>query len=82
MPGLSASQIISADDAKIEAIEVPEWGGTVYVKTLRGTDRDAFEESLSKEKDKPFRSRFLVMTLCDEFCAMMIERYCVPLSAP
>lgn len=66
MRGLSASQIIAADDSKIEAIEVPEWGGTVYVKTLRGTDRDAFEESLSKEKDKPFRSRFLVMTLCDE----------------
>lgn len=73
MAGLSASQIISADDAKIEAIEVPEWGGTVYVKTLRGTDRDAFEESLSKEKDKPFRSRFLVMTLCDERGSLLFK---------
>ena len=66
MSCLTASQILAADDTKTEAIDVPEWGGTVYVKTLRGTDRDSFEESLSKEKDKPFRSRFLVMTLCDE----------------
>lgn len=66
MPCLSASAILSVNDTKVEAIDVPEWGGTVYVKTLRGTDRDAFEESLSKEKDKPFRCRFLVMTLCDE----------------
>ena len=73
MAGLSASQIIAADDFKIEAIEVPEWGGTVYVKSLRGTDRDAFEESLSKEKDKPFRSRFLVMTLCDERGALLFK---------
>lgn len=73
MAGLSANQIISADDAKIEAVEVPEWGGTVYIKTLRGTDRDAFEESLSKEKDKPFRSRFLVMTLCDERGSLLFK---------
>ena len=73
MSGLSASQIIAADDSKIEAIEVPEWGGTVYVKTLRGTDRDAFEESLSKEKDKPFRSRFLVMTLCDDRGSLLFK---------
>lgn len=66
MSCLSAAQILSANDAKVEAIEVPEWGGVVYVKTLRGTDRDIFEESLSKEKDKPFRCRFLVMTICDE----------------
>ena len=73
MAGLSASQIIAADDSKIEAIEVPEWRGTVYVKSLRGTDRDAFEESLSKEKDKPFRSRFLVMTLCNEQGALLFK---------
>lgn len=66
MSCLSASQILAANDVKVEAVEVPEWGGTVYVKTLRGTDRDLFEESLSKEKDKPFRCRFLVMTLSDE----------------
>lgn len=66
MSALSAAQILSANDTKVEAIDVPEWGGTVFVKTLRGTDRDIFEESLSKEKDKPFRCRFLVMTICDE----------------
>lgn len=73
MSCLSASQILAANDVKVEAVEVPEWGGTVYVKTLRGTDRDAFEESLSKEKDKPFRCRFLVMTLCDESGTLLFK---------
>jgi hypothetical protein len=74
MPGLSASQILAADDFKIEPVDVPEWGGTVYVRVLRGTDRDQFEESLSKEKDKPFRCRFLVMTLCDERGSLLFKQ--------
>ena len=79
MAGLSASQIISADDAKIEAIEVPEWGGTVYVKTLRGTDRDAFETSLiarEGERDgrmENVRARLVALTLCDEAGARLFE---------
>ena len=66
MAGLSASQIISANDTKVEPVEVPEWGGTVYVRVLRGTDRDQFEEWINKEKDRAVRCRFLVLSLCDE----------------
>jgi len=66
MPGLTASQILAANDTKIEAVDVPEWGGTVYVRVLRGTDRDRFEEWVNKEKDKSVRCRFLVSALCDD----------------
>lgn len=66
MPGLTANQILSANDTKVEPVEVPEWGGTVYVRVLRGTDRDQFEEWVNKEKDKSVRCRFLVLSLCDE----------------
>lgn len=66
MPGLSASQILSANDTKVSPVEVPEWGGTVYVRVLRGVERDQFEEWVNKEKDKSVRSRFLVLSLCDE----------------
>ena len=66
MPSLSASQILSANDTKVEPVEVPEWGGTVYVRVLRGTDRDQFEEWVNKEKDKSVRCRFLVLSLCDD----------------
>ena len=66
MSGLSASQILAANDTKVEPVDVPEWGGTVYVRVLRGTDRDQFEEWVNKEKDKAVRCRFLVVSLCDD----------------
>ncbi len=39
---LTGQQILQADDLKKEAVEVPEWGGTVWVRTMTGTERDAF----------------------------------------
>jgi len=43
---LSAEQILNADDLEIEDVEVPEWGGTVRVRGMSGTDRDKFEASM------------------------------------
>lgn len=64
---LSKAKILAAEDTKIsEAISVPEWGGDVFCKTLTGTERDAFEDAYAESKMKAFRSRFLVLTLCDE----------------
>lgn len=63
---LSKVKILAADDNKLDKVDVPEWGGSVYIKVLSGTDRDSFEESYSEQKMKNFRSRFLVLTLCDE----------------
>lgn len=64
---LSKSKILAAKDVKLsEAIPVPEWGGEVFIKTLSGTERDAFEESYAEQKMKSFRIRFLVLTLADE----------------
>jgi len=64
---LSKAAILAAKDTKLsEAIPVPEWGGDVFVKTLSGTERDAFEEAYSEQKMKSFRARFLVLTLCDD----------------
>ncbi len=66
MPALNKAAILAANDVKTEKVEVPEWGGDVYVRTLSGTDRDAFEDAYSREKMKNFRARFLVLTLCDD----------------
>lgn len=64
---LSKAAILAAKDTKISTpVPVPEWGGDVCVKTLSGTERDAFEEAYSENKMKAFRCRFLVLTLCDE----------------
>ena len=63
---LNKSKILTADDVKLEEVAVQEWGGSVFIKVLSGTDRDRFEDAYSTEKMKNFRARFLVMTLCDE----------------
>lgn len=63
---LSKASILAAGDFKLSRVHVPEWGGDVYIKTITGLDRDRFEEGYSEQKMKNFRSRFLVLTLCDE----------------
>lgn len=62
---LTADDIINAADVPRELVHVPEWGGSVYVQGLTGTDRDAFEESIlqqvGKGKDKAFEVRMANM---------------------
>jgi hypothetical protein len=45
---LTRDQILEANDLSTEEVEVPEWGGSVRVRTMTGADRDAFEASLVK----------------------------------
>jgi len=67
---LTRDSILKADDLPKESVEVPEWGGQVWVSTLTGTQRDAFEQSMVTKKNKPnmdnVRARFAVLTICDE----------------
>lgn len=43
---LSKDAILTADDIKHEDVHVPEWGGTVRVVGLSGTERDSFEAAM------------------------------------
>jgi len=43
---LTRDAILTADDLKIDVVEVPEWGGAVRVRGLSGAERDAFEASV------------------------------------
>lgn len=43
---LTREQILEADDLKNQSVDVPEWGGTVLVRSMTGADRDAFEASM------------------------------------
>jgi hypothetical protein len=63
---LNKAKILAANDVKLEKVHVAEWGDDVFLKTLSGTERDIFEESYTTDKMKNFRSRFLVLTICDE----------------
>jgi len=42
---LTKEQILQAKDLPTKEIEVPEWGGSVMVRGLTGTERDKFEAS-------------------------------------
>ena len=52
MPILNKAAILAAEDLKTETVAVPEWGGEVRVRTLTGTERDAFESGLVAEGGK------------------------------
>jgi hypothetical protein len=51
---LSADEILGADDLKREPVEVAEWGGTVLVQGMSGTDRDRFEAAMLNSKGDGF----------------------------
>ncbi|PWJ07916.1 hypothetical protein DKG34_10960 [Streptomyces sp. NWU49] len=43
---LSKEQITAADDRQWEDVDVPEWGGTVRLLGMSGTERNAYQASL------------------------------------
>lgn len=56
---LSAEAILGADDLAYEDVEVPEWGGTVRVRELPGTERDKFEAGFVGKDGKGVRAEGL-----------------------
>ena len=53
MPLLSRSDILAAADLKFEDVDVPEWGGTVRIRELTGTQRDQIEAAMVTVKMEP-----------------------------
>lgn len=70
---LTRDQILGAEDLEKVEVEVPEWGGSVLVWAMTGTERDAFEQSLVDMRGKSqkvdlvnIRARLAVLCLKDE----------------
>ena len=66
---LSKEQILAADDMGLKEVEVPEWGGNVFVRVMTVGERDSYENDWMINKSKGvenFRSKFLQRVLCDE----------------
>ena len=67
---LSKADILKSVDVSCEAVVVPEWGVTLCVKVMSGTERDSFEASVigddHKVKADNLRAKLLVRCLCDE----------------
>ena len=43
---LCRETILNANDIKTEEVNVPEWGGVVLVKSLTGSEKDKYEQSI------------------------------------
>ena len=55
---LNKEQILQIEDLPFEDVEIPEWDGMVRVRTMTGTERDAFEESIVDFKNKDRKTNF------------------------
>lgn len=69
---LNRDEILAVNDLQIQAVDVPEWGGKVYIRGLRGRERDQYEESLlggaigGRISYDNARAKLLVRCICDE----------------
>lgn len=72
---LTKEAILAADDLPRKLVNVPEWGGDVFVRTMTGTDRDAFEASLIGKEGRMenVRARLVSLTLCNEAGERMFD---------
>jgi hypothetical protein len=63
---LSRVAILAAVDIHTETVSVPEWGGSVTVRGLTGTERDAFEQRCHETSYANVRAALLAFSLVDE----------------
>jgi len=69
---LSREDILGADDIVMELVQVPEWGGDVYVKGMTGAERDNWEAGIVKTTGKEttvnmqnVRAKLCAVSICD-----------------
>lgn len=75
MAALTKEAILAVADAKrtIEELDVPEFGGTAYVRGLTSGERDHYEAQVMQRRGKELvpnltnaRAKLVVLALCDE----------------
>ncbi len=78
---LGAAEILNMQDLGVVLVDVPEWGGQVFVRQISGTERDEFEarqqwrnrqcacaddtEEAAVDRLNNFRARVAALTLAD-----------------
>jgi hypothetical protein len=49
---LTKELIKNANDVKMELVEVPEWGGKMYIKSLSAIEREELRKEIGEGSDK------------------------------
>lgn len=80
--GLTKDQILTAYDAKIVPVEIPEWKnddgtpGIVYVRNMSARDRDAVEAEMfggdTPNRDN-MRAKVCARTICDKDGTLLFD---------
>ena len=74
---LNRDAILGAQDLTHEDVTVPEWGGSVRVRMMTGTDRDTLANAFVGDDGKPnmsgYRQRLLAATMVDEAGALLFS---------
>ncbi len=70
---LTREQILGASDLNTERVDVPEWGGAVFVRPMTAAERDEYEQSMvasrgadEKANLRNVRARLVVVCATDE----------------
>lgn len=66
---LNRAAILGAADVQSVRVDVPEWGGHVYVRAMTGADRDDWEQMLVKDGKSNLenaRAKLVVVSTVDE----------------
>jgi len=66
---LTREQILSANDRKSAETSVPEWGGSVFLRVMSGTERESFEREWTSTEEKllpQYKTKMLRRCLCDD----------------
>lgn len=76
---LTRDQILSANDRKVIAVDIPEWGGQVYVRSLNAREalkHDAELKALSEQQaeTEAVLAAQLATYLCDENGSLMFTK--------
>ena len=89
MADLTKDSIIGADDSPLLPLPVPEWGGTLYIRTLSGSERDWFEEqcvtisgigktATAKANMRNMRAKLAAMAIADKDGKRMFSEMEIP----
>lgn len=79
---LNKEDILQVRDVKIEQVDVPEWGGAVFVRSITAAERGQIEAAAATFKEKKgrddsfartFTVKFASLAICDENGARLFE---------
>lgn len=63
---LTLDDILGADDIRTEYVEVPEWHGTVRIRSLTGAERDKIIDRSQEKNGVVFYAQVIAMSLIDD----------------